>query len=112
MTTSLEDREALTSLVRDFADREVAPRIREYDLAEQLPRDILDNMGRLGLMGGTVPEEWGGAGLDNVTFAKIIEEISRVDHCLGVIMSMPSALVGVSSGTVAGAPCRRPAGAP
>ncbi|QTI69928.1 acyl-CoA dehydrogenase family protein [Gordonia polyisoprenivorans] len=94
MTTSIEDRQALVSLVRDFAQREVAPRVREYDLAEQLPRDILDNMGRLGLMGGTVPEEWGGAGLDHVTYTAIIEEISRVDHCLGVIMSMPSALVG------------------
>ncbi|MEP7114957.1 MAG: acyl-CoA dehydrogenase family protein [Ilumatobacteraceae bacterium] len=94
MATSAADREALRALVRDFATREVAPRVREYDLAEQLPRDILDAMGRLGLMGGIIPEEWGGAGLDHVTFAALVEEISRVDHCLGVIMSMPSALVG------------------
>jgi alkylation response protein AidB-like acyl-CoA dehydrogenase len=46
------------------------------------------------MLGGIVPEQWGGSGLDHVTFARLIEEVSRVDHCLGVIMSMPSALVG------------------
>lgn len=95
MSTTAIDRTALLALVRDFAQREVAPRVREYDREEYLPRDILDSMGRMGLLGGTVPEEWGGAGLDHVTFARLIEEISRVDHCLGVIMSMPSALVGL-----------------
>lgn len=94
MTTLVSDRAALRSLVRDFAEREVAPRVRDYDRDEQMPRDILDKMGKLGLMGGIVPEEWGGAGLDHVTFASLIEEISKVDHCLGVMMSMPSALVG------------------
>jgi alkylation response protein AidB-like acyl-CoA dehydrogenase len=81
-------------MVRNFAQNEVAPRVQEYDRNEYLPRELLESMGRLGLMGGTVPEEWGGAGLDNRTFAALIEEVSRVDHCLGVLMSMPSALVG------------------
>lgn len=56
--------------------------------------DILERMRDLGFFGGTVPEEWGGAGLDHVTFARLIEEISTADHILGVLMSMPSALVG------------------
>jgi alkylation response protein AidB-like acyl-CoA dehydrogenase len=88
------ERDALRQLVRDFAHEVVAPRVLEYDAAEDLPRDILDRMAELGFFGGTVPEEWGGAGLDHVTFAEVIEEISRVDHILGVLMSMPSALVG------------------
>lgn len=89
-----EEAEALRRLVREFAQGVVAPRVLEYDAAEELPRDILDKMAELGFFGGTVPEEWGGAGLDHVTFSAVIEEISRVDHILGVLMSMPSALVG------------------
>jgi alkylation response protein AidB-like acyl-CoA dehydrogenase len=85
---------AMRTLVRNFAEREVAPRVREYDREERLPRDILEGMARLDLFGGMVPEVWGGAGMDHVTFSACIEEISKVDHCLGVVMSMPSALVG------------------
>lgn len=88
------ERQGLIRLVREFGEERVAPRVREYDAAEQLPRDLLDEMAELGFFGGVVPEEWGGLGLDHVTFSEIIEEISRVDHCLGVLMSMPSALVG------------------
>jgi hypothetical protein len=80
--------------VRNFAEREVAPRVLEYDREESLPRDLLARMAELGLFGGTVPEEWGGAGLDHVTYSMMIEEMSRVDHILGVLMSMPSALAG------------------
>lgn len=88
------DVEGLRELVRDFATRVVAPRVAEYDREEYLPRDILDQMAELGFFGGTVAERWGGAGLDNTTFSVLIEEISKVDHILGVLMSMPSALVG------------------
>jgi alkylation response protein AidB-like acyl-CoA dehydrogenase len=87
-------RDQLVSLLRRFALEKVQPRVRDYDREERLPHDILAEMAELGFMGGTVPEEYGGAGLDHVTFATLIEEVSRVDHCLGVIMSMPSALVG------------------
>lgn len=88
------EREALTAVVRKFAEEVVRPRVAEYDREERLPPDILEQMADLGFFGGTVPVEWGGAGLDNVTFAALVEEISRVDHILGVLMSMPSALVG------------------
>lgn len=88
------ERDSLLQLVGEFARREVQPRVRDYDRDECFPRDILDAMAELGFYGGTVPEEWGGAGLDHVTFSMLIEEISRVDHCLGVLTSMPSALVG------------------
>jgi alkylation response protein AidB-like acyl-CoA dehydrogenase len=84
----------MLSVVRAFAEREVAPRVREYDNAEALPHDILQGMARLDLFGGTVPEQWGGGGMDHVLFSNLIEEISRVDHTLGIMMSMPSALVG------------------
>jgi alkylation response protein AidB-like acyl-CoA dehydrogenase len=88
------DQRALIDLVEDFAHRTVAPLVREYDAAEQLPASLLGQMADMGLYGGVVPTEWGGAGLDYVTFVRLIEAVSRVDHCLGVLMSMPSALVG------------------
>ena len=88
------DHGALLELVRDFGQREVTPRVRDYDRDEAFPDDLLEMLGKLGLCGGTVPEEWGGAGLDHVTFSMVIEELSRADHCLGVLASMPSALVG------------------
>ena len=92
--TSHEDVAALRDLVRDFARRDVAPLVAEYDRDEQLPRHLLDKLAELGLLGGTVPERWGGSGLDHRTFATLIEEMSRVCHILGTIMSMPSGLVG------------------
>ncbi len=94
MSTARVDTEELRELVRDFATRVVAPQVTTYDREERLPREILDQMAKLGFFGGTVAEKWGGAGLDNVTFSILIEEISKVDHILGVLMSMPSALVG------------------
>jgi alkylation response protein AidB-like acyl-CoA dehydrogenase len=88
------ERESLIRTVREFALEKVAPRIKDYDAAESIPADLIEEMAGLGFFGGVVPTEWGGLGLDHVTFASVIEEISRVDHCLGVLMSMPSALVG------------------
>jgi alkylation response protein AidB-like acyl-CoA dehydrogenase len=94
-TSDIADvRGALLDTIRRFARTVVAPRVAEYDAAEHLPHDILASMAELGLFGGTVPIEWSGNGLDHVTFAMLIEEVSRVDHTLGVLMSMPSALVG------------------
>jgi alkylation response protein AidB-like acyl-CoA dehydrogenase len=82
--------------VRTFASKEVAPRVQAYDLDERLPRDLLERMGSLGLTGGTVPRAWGGNELSNRTHAALIEELSRVCHILGTIMSMPSGLVGAA----------------
>jgi alkylation response protein AidB-like acyl-CoA dehydrogenase len=86
----------MLEMVRDFARHELAPRVTEYDRAEQLPLDLLERMGELGLLGGVIPTELGGAGLDHVTFAAILEEISKVCQIMGTIVSMPSGLVGVS----------------
>ena len=94
MSVSLEDADQLVKLVGDFAAREIAPRVDDYDQAEKLPRDLLDQMAELGLFGGAVPVEYGGLGLDYLTYAKIIEEVSKSCHIMGVLMSMPTSLVG------------------
>jgi alkylation response protein AidB-like acyl-CoA dehydrogenase len=93
-TDAVGDSAALIEAVESFGRRSVAPRVREYDAAEEIPADILAEMADLGLFGGIVPVEWGGQGLDYLTYSRVIEAVSRYDHCLGVLMSMPSALVG------------------
>lgn len=94
MAIDASERTLLLNTVRDFAQKEIAPLVREYDLEEKLPRQILDRLHELGLVGGTVPTEWGGLGLDHVTYAAVLEEISAVCHIVGVLLSMPSGLVG------------------
>jgi alkylation response protein AidB-like acyl-CoA dehydrogenase len=92
--TPADTRDALVELVRDFGVEVVRPQVRAYDAAERLPLELLEGMRELGFFGGTIPARWGGLELDHCTFAAVIEEMSRYDHCLGVLMSMPSALVG------------------
>lgn len=89
-----EDRASLRETVRAFARREVAPLVADYDRKEHIPRELLDRTAELGIFGGVIPERWGGAGMDYVTYAEVIEELARVDHSLACLVSMPSALVG------------------
>jgi alkylation response protein AidB-like acyl-CoA dehydrogenase len=86
----------IVAMVGEFARREIAPRVREYDDKEELPMDLLERMSELGFFGGVVAERYGGLGLDYVTFARLIEEISKVCHVIGTLVSMPSGLVGAS----------------
>jgi alkylation response protein AidB-like acyl-CoA dehydrogenase len=86
----------IVATVGEFARREIAPRVREYDEAESLPMDLLAQMSELGFFGGVIPERYGGLELDYVTYAQLIEEISKVCHILGTLLSMPSGLVGAS----------------
>lgn len=96
MTTVEANRRELLAMAAEFMAREVAPRVADYDAAEEVPRDILEQMGALGFFGGVLPVEYGGLGLDFVTFASLIEEVSQVCHILGTFVSMPSGLVGGS----------------
>lgn len=88
--------QALVRAVGDFARREIAPRVAQYDRDEELPRDLLERMAELGFFGGVIPAQDGGLGLDFVTYAQLIEEISKVCHVMGTLVSMPSGLVGAS----------------
>lgn len=90
------DRRAIVAMAADFARREIAPRVADYDRREQLPRELLEEMGRLGFFGGVIPTDLGGLGLDYVTFADLIEEVSKTCQILGTFVSMPSGLVGAS----------------
>ena len=77
VATSEEARAQIVSLVRDFVRREVEPVASELDREDRVPHDLIDQMKELGLFGITVPEEYGGMGLDYTTFAAIFEELSK-----------------------------------
>lgn len=91
-----EDGAAIVALAREFAATEIAPLVQSYDEAESIPRELLAKMGALGFFGGVISEEDGGLGLDFVTFAELIEEVSKTCQILGTFVSMPSGLVGGS----------------
>ena len=76
-TTPSEARAQIVNMVRDFVRREVDPAAAEHDREDTVPHDLIDRMKELGLFGITVPEEYGGMGLDYTTFASIFEELSK-----------------------------------
>jgi butyryl-CoA dehydrogenase len=73
-------------LARDFAQGEIRPRAAELDREQKFPYDIVAEMARLGLMGLTLPEEYGGSGGDFVSYNLALEEISRADTSVGITM--------------------------
>ena len=82
----------LQSMVRDFAMREIAPHVREWDEASHFPLDAVKELGRLGLMGCIFPEQYGGAGYGYVEYVLAIEELSRVDGSVGIIVAAHTSL--------------------
>jgi glutaryl-CoA dehydrogenase (non-decarboxylating) len=87
-----EEQRLLEQSVREWAGREVAPRIRELDRAHQFDRGIFPQMASLGLLGISVPVEYGGAGMDYVCLGIASEELEYVDTSLRVIMSVHAGL--------------------
>ncbi len=87
------DHVLLRDTVRQFAEKEAAPTAAERDEQMEWPGALVQRMGEMGLLGVAVSEEYGGAGLDYMSYAIIIEELSRVDASLGVIASVNNSLV-------------------
>ena len=88
-----EIHEMIRETARKFAKERVAPGTIERDEREEFPKAIVKELAELGFMGMMVPEEWGGAGLDTLSYALAVEEISKVDASVGVIMSVNNSLV-------------------
>ncbi|WP_180541113.1 acyl-CoA dehydrogenase family protein [Nevskia soli] len=78
--------------VRDFATTEIAPHVLEWDEAQTFPMEVVKKLGKLGYLGAIFPEEYGGAGLGYVEYAIIIEELSRVDGSVGIIVAAHTSL--------------------
>ena len=87
------EQHSIRKLARDFADKEIAPGARERDRNEIFPKDILAKMAPLGLLGGPVPERYGGIGLDYVSHALVTEEIGRADSSVRTTLSVQISLV-------------------
>src|ERR687894_190602 len=83
-----EEHEAFRQIVRDFAEKEIAPQVGAWDKAHHFPVDVVRQLGELGLFGLTAPEEYGGAGEDGdfTSLCVAIEELGRVDQSLGITL--------------------------
>ncbi len=87
-----EDQKLVRDTARDFAQREIAPKAAEIDKSSRWPAEILARMAELGFMGIAIPTEYGGAGLDPISYAVVMEEISAACASCGVIMSVNNSL--------------------
>ena len=87
-----ESQELFRKTARDIADREIAPRAATVDELAEFPRETVATLGELGFMGIMVPQEYGGAGADAVSYVVALEEISRACASTGVIMSVNNSL--------------------
>jgi alkylation response protein AidB-like acyl-CoA dehydrogenase len=82
----------LRKSVREFAEAEIAPHVMEWDEAQTFPSEVIRKLGQLGYMGAIFPEELGGAGLGYIDYSIIIEELSRVDGSVGIIVAAHTSL--------------------
>ena len=85
--TFTDEQQMMRDMVRNFAKTEIEPFIPKMEAGE-FPREILTKMGELGLMGITVPEQYGGSDMDFVSYILAIEELSKVSAVVGVILSV------------------------
>jgi acyl-CoA dehydrogenase len=83
-----EEQQMMQKMVRDFAQKEIAPAIEHMEETEEFPRHLIKKMAELGLMGIPIPEEYGGAGMDFTSYIIAINELSKVSATIGVILSV------------------------
>ncbi|HYQ10903.1 MAG TPA: acyl-CoA dehydrogenase family protein [Gaiellaceae bacterium] len=87
-----DEQELVRRTVRDFAETKVAPVAEELDREARFPYDLVRELGELGLMGLPVPEEYGGAGGDTVSYAIAIEELTRIDSSVAITVAAHASL--------------------
>jgi butyryl-CoA dehydrogenase len=91
-----DEQRAVREMARKFADEYIAPVARDNDVNERFPGDIIEKMGELGLLGGPVPVEYGGAGLDYISHALVTEEIGKACSSVRTTISVQISLVELS----------------
>ena len=87
-----DEQEAIRRLVREFAEGEVGPVAEELDREKRFPYEIVEQLGKLGLMGIPYPEEYGGGGADNLSYVLAIEELARVDSSVAITVAAHTSL--------------------
>ena len=87
-----EEQQQLRKSVREFAEREIAPHVMEWDEASRFPLETVKELGKMGLMGVVFPTGYGGAGMGYIEYVIAIEELSRVDGSVGIIVAAHTSL--------------------
>jgi alkylation response protein AidB-like acyl-CoA dehydrogenase len=88
-----QDQKEIQALTRDFAKAEIEPHAAQWDRDHLFPRDLFAKLSELGLMGACVPEEYGGAGVDFLSYILVLEELSRADAGVGVTVAVHTSAV-------------------
>jgi acyl-CoA dehydrogenase len=91
-----DEQQMVRKTARDFAEREIAPFAREWDRAERMDRAIVGKLASVGFLGAAIPEEYGGAGFDNLAYCLVVEEVGRADSSVRGVISVNNGLVGKS----------------
>jgi alkylation response protein AidB-like acyl-CoA dehydrogenase len=87
-----EEQKQLRRSVREFAEGEIAPHVMEWDEVSHFPSEVIPKLAQMGLLGVIFPEDLGGAGLGYIEYALVIEELSRVDGSIGIIVAAHNSL--------------------
>jgi alkylation response protein AidB-like acyl-CoA dehydrogenase len=87
------DQREIQGLAREVAQAEIAPHAADWDREHRFPRELVGKLGELGLMGACVPEEYGGAGADFLSYILVLEELSRADAGVGVTVAVHTSAV-------------------
>ncbi|HVO59074.1 MAG TPA: acyl-CoA dehydrogenase [Dongiaceae bacterium] len=87
-----DEQQQLRRSVREFAEGEIAPHVMEWDESSHFPAEIIPKLAEMGLLGIIFPEQYGGAGLGYIEYALAIEELSRVDGSVGIIVAAHNSL--------------------
>src|SRR3954471_19424043 len=87
-----DEQSQIQRLVRDFADQEVRPVAEALDREHRFPYEIVEKLGGLGLMGIPYPQEYGGGGADNLSYAIAVEELARVDSSVAITVAANTSL--------------------
>jgi alkylation response protein AidB-like acyl-CoA dehydrogenase len=88
-----DDQREIQAVARDFANAEIEPHASEWDRAHGFPRELIKKLAELGFMGVCIPEEYGGAGADFISYILVLEELSRADAGVGVTVAVHTSAV-------------------
>jgi alkylation response protein AidB-like acyl-CoA dehydrogenase len=87
-----EEQEMLKESIRNFAQKEIKPLVKEYDEKGEWPKELTVKLGEMGLLGIIIPAEYSGAGYSNIDYVIILEEISKVDPSVGLVVAAHNSL--------------------
>lgn len=87
-----ENQKMITDMVRDFADKEIRPKMMEWDESQEFPVEVFKKLGQLGLMGVFIPEEYGGSGFSYFEYVTVVSEIAKVCGSIGLSVAAHNSL--------------------